>query len=90
MESIITDDMNHCLICGRPYPQKHHAMNAANKKKSEKYGLMVPLCEKHHTGAEGVHTDAERMKKMRQLAQTKFEAIHGHELWMQEFGKNYL
>lgn len=90
MESIITNDMNHCFICGRPYPQKHHAMNGANKKKSEKYGLMVPLCERHHTGDEGVHRKPERMLAMRQLAQIKFEKIYSHELWLQEFGKSYL
>lgn len=90
MESIIADDMEHCFICGRPYPQKHHAMNHAYKKKAEKYGLIVPLCERHHTGAEGVHTKPEKMLAMRQLAQIKFEERYGHELWMQEFGKNYL
>lgn len=88
--SIITDDTEHCLICGRPFPHKHHAMNAANKKKAEQYGLLVPLCERHHTGDEGVHRKQERMLAMKQLAQIKFEEKHSRELWLQEFGKSYL
>jgi hypothetical protein len=27
---------------------------------------------------------------LQQVAQTRFEEIYGHELWMKEFGKNYL
>ena len=90
MESIITNDLTHCFICGKPNPQIHHMMNAQNRKKSEKYGLIVPLCMMHHTGLEGVHADAKRMKEMRQLAQRKFEEKYGHELWMKEMGKSYL
>ena len=90
MESILTDDIEHCIVCGRPYPHKHHVMNKFHKKKSEQYGLMVPLCALHHTGEAGVHTRPELMLAMRQMAQKKFEEKYGHELWMQEFGKNYL
>lgn len=32
-KSIMTDDLEHCFICGRPYPNIHHMMNGANKKK---------------------------------------------------------
>lgn len=87
--SILTKDLNHCFVCGRPEPQMHHAMNKADKKKAEIFGLMLPLCEKHHTGAEGVHTDPERMKACRRMAQREFEKIHGHEEWMKQFGKDY-
>ena len=89
-ESIITEDMEHCFVCGRPYPQIHHIMNKSDKKKSEKYGLLVPLCMEHHTGAAGVHTKPERMLAMRQFGQKEFERRYSHELWMKEFKKNYL
>ena len=90
MESIITNDMEHCFICGRPYPQVHHIMNKFDKKRSEKYGLIIPLCIEHHTGSAGVHTKPERMLAMRQLGQREFERRYGHELWMSEFKKSYL
>ena len=90
MEAIITNDMEHCYICGKPYPQMHHIMNKYDKKKSEKYGLIVPLCLTHHTGDLGVHTHPDRMLQMRRIGQRKFEELYGHEMWMKEFGKNYL
>ena len=65
-------------------------MNKADKKKSEKYGLILPLCANHHTGAEGVHKKPERMLACRQMAQRKFEEEHTREEWISEFGKSYL
>lgn len=88
--SIITDDLDHCYICGALYPQKHHIMNKYDKEKSDKWGLCVPLCINHHTGNEGVHTRPDRMLEMRRIGQKKFEELHGHDKWMELFGKNYL
>ena len=65
-------------------------MNASNKAKSEKYGLILPLCMNHHTGAEGVHTKPEKMLACKQMAQRKFEEDHTREDWILEFGKSYL
>lgn len=65
-------------------------MNGANKKKAEQYGLILPLCINHHTGAEGVHTKPERMLACRQMAQRKFEEEHTRDEWVKIFGKNYL
>lgn len=90
MESKFTKDLEHCFVCGRPYPHIHHMMNGANKKKAEKYGLILPLCLNHHTGAEGVHSKPEKMLACRQMAQRKFEEEHTREEWLSEFGKSYL
>ena len=65
-------------------------MNGANKKKAEQYGLILPLCINHHTGAEGVHTKPEKMLACRQMAQRKFEEEHTRDEWVKIFGKNYL
>lgn len=90
MESKFTKDLKHCFECGAPNAQIHHMMNGANKKKSEKYGLILPLCINHHTGAEGVHTKPEKMLSCRRMAQYKFEEEHTREEWIAEFGKSYL
>lgn len=63
LKSIITKDLEHCYLCGAPDPQIHHIFNGAMKRKSEKYGLIMPLCMNHHTGPEGVHTDPDKMKE---------------------------
>ncbi len=88
--SIMTEDLEHCFVCGRPFPQYHHIMNSANKAKSEEYGLILPLCLNHHTGAEGVHTKPEKMLACKQMAQKKFEETHSREEWIEIFGKSYL
>lgn len=87
MESILTDDMSHCYICGSPREQIHHCMNGANRKKSEKYGLIIPICHECHTK---LHDKDDNMLRMRKIAQRKFEQVHSRGLWMIEFGKNYL
>ena len=90
IKSIMTQDFEHCFVCGRPYPQIHHIMNGSNKAKSEEYGLILPLCLNHHTGAEGVHTKPEKMLACKQMAQKKFEETHSREEWREIFGKSYL
>ena len=90
MESKFTNDLNKCFVCGRPFPQIHHCMNGANKRNAEKYGLILPLCINHHTGAEGVHAKPERMLACRQMAQRKFEEEHTRDEWIDLFGKSYL
>lgn len=88
--SLFTEDLDHCYVCGRPYPNIHHIMNGSNKAKSEEYGLILPLCLNHHTVAEGVHTKPEKMLACKQMAQKKFEETHSREEWREIFGKSYL
>ena len=91
MESIIQEEKE-CWFCGiRAGLERHHILaGAANRQISEKYGLTVWLCHTHHTGREGAQYDPEKSLLLKQEAQRKFEAIHGHELWMQLIRKNYL
>ena len=55
--SIMTDDFHSCYVCGLQATDIHHVMHGADKKLSETYGLMVPLCRRchykvHHTGCD--------------------------------------
>ena len=55
--SIMTDDMGSCYVCGARADEIHHVLHGPDKKLSEKYGLMVPLCREchnkvHHQGGE--------------------------------------
>lgn len=72
---------------------RHHFLHGtANRKKAEHYGLWAYLCVKRHHeyGPEAPHANAEVDRRLKQMAQRAFEQKHSHELWMQEFGKNYL
>lgn len=87
IKSIMTDDLDHCYFCPRARQHIHHIMNAANKKKSEKYGLLLPVCFSCHTK---IHGNSLYMLAVRQMGQGRFEELYSRELWMKEFGKNYL
>ena len=41
--SVLTDDLDHCIITGDSNHAIHHVFNGPNKKLSEKYGFLVPL-----------------------------------------------
>lgn len=72
---------------------RHHFMHGtANRKKAEKYGLWAYMCAaRHHEyGPESPHGNAEVDRRLKQTAQKIFEERYSHDLWMQEFGKNYL
>ncbi len=81
-----------CAICGNPNYQLHHIMHKG-------YGIggrgvwrnLVPLCELHHTGAEGVHTN----KIFDQFWKDKHESLFGPhyfkdawDLWMERHIEN--
>lgn len=83
-----------CFFCGRTDNlQCHHAISgSANRKLADKYGLTVWLCVYHHTGGKkSVHQDYSMNLQVKQYAQRYFlENIGDMDLWMKEFGKNYL
>lgn len=69
----------------------HHIFGAANRKWSEKFGLKIWLCPKHHNMSdEGVHFNKALDLQIKQIAQREFEDTYGHEEFMRIFGKNYL
>lgn len=71
---------------------KHHIFGGtANRKLSEKYGLTVYLCGKHHNSSdEGIHNNPDYDLQMKQLAQMAFEQTRSRQEFMQIFGRNYL
>lgn len=84
----MTDDWETCFLCGKQAQQIHHIFNKFDKKRSEKYGLLIPLCAKCHSD---IHDrNPKTNKELKRLAQTKFIIQFGEELWWKEFGKSYL
>lgn len=52
-KSILTGDMTACMVCQKPHPEVHHVIYGnSNRKWSDKYGLIVPLCAEHHRGSD--------------------------------------
>jgi hypothetical protein len=83
-----------CFFCGNTQNlEEHHCLHGtANRKKAEKYGLTVWLCNYHHTGGlKSVHKCKQMDRILQVFAQKYFlENIGDMELWMKEFRKNYL
>lgn len=88
--SILMNKEDGCLICGSPYVEAHHVFGASSRGLSEKYGLVVYLCAKHHRGNTGAHFDPSLDKALKRLAQEKFEELYGHDKFMELFMRNYL
>ena len=91
-KSVMTEDMEHCFVCGSPYIQTHHVLyGAGNRIIADRYGYIIPLCLEHHTGNGGVHFNEEMDLHFKQMAQEHFEKHHGtREDFIKVFGKSYL
>ena len=89
--SILTDDLEHCYICGASPVHIHEVFyGSANRKKSISTGCCVPLCYDHHVGRHGVHYDHDLDWRLKQECQKRFEELHGFIKFMETFKRNYL
>ena len=89
--SLISNERE-CFICGTTTNLNlHHIFfGVSNRKQSDKYGLWVFLCVRHHTGNEGVHFNKELDLELKQMAQNKFEETHTREEFRAIFGKSWV
>lgn len=90
--SILTLDDEHCYMCKRfCIPEIHHIFGGPNRKNSEQYGLVVPLCHKcHNEPPYGVHFNKKNRLKLQAEAQRKYESIVDHKSFMRVFGRDYI
>lgn len=70
--------------------EKHHIFLAANRKISEKYGMVEDFCPSCHRGDNGIHFNKSMMLRYKQKHQSIFEEQYGREAWMKLIGRNYL
>lgn len=92
-KSVMCKDMDHCYVCKKPHPHVHHIFfGTANRKMSERYGYVVPLCGYHHNMSnEGVHFNKKRDRIFKEMAQLHFEWAYGtREEFIKIFGRSYL
>lgn len=94
LTSVFTTDMDHCIFTGSPVVERHHIFGGALRKKSEKYGFVVPLRPDLHPNGVHFKRTPENLKidgKLKAMCQEYYEEHIGtREDWMREFGKNYL
>lgn len=92
MSKSILQEEKECWVCGMQAGLECHHIFAgvANRKISEKYGLKVWLCQRHHTGSRGAQYDQSLNRQLKEAAQRAFEQRHSHREWMELIRKNYL
>jgi hypothetical protein len=91
--SIMVDDKEHCIFCFSPYVEEHHIFfGTSDRPIAEKYGLTVPLCNKHHTGsADSPHKNRIIDLALKCWAQTVYEQrIGDRDSFRREFKRSYL
>lgn len=81
-----------CVVCGSPYVQRHHVLyGTGNRKVSDKYGYVIPLCAEHHIGGNGIHRNRGMALHWMELAQQHYERHKGtRQDFIREFGRSYL
>lgn len=92
MKSILQEDTDYCFFCGRYGTEIHHIFfGTANRKLSDKYGMVVGLCYNHHRGRQGIHNGNRELDIMlKQIAQTRFRQVYPEVDFLAVFGKNFL
>lgn len=94
--SIITDDLEHCIECGRTNINKHEVFfGTANRKLSIEDGLVIPLCQYYHHNqfnCTGIHFDNELNRKWKKIAEKKWIEHYGKtkDEFRERYGMNYL
>lgn len=101
MKSIMHEKDGTCYLCIKlegnyrlQQVEEHHVVfGTANRRKSEKYGLKVYLCHRHHEhdgGAFAVHRNKDVRNFLCEQAQRTFERKYPDLSFLAEFGRNYL
>ncbi len=92
--SILTDDLDQCIICGKSPVNKHEIFyGSKNRLNSIKYGLVIPLCtEEHHNQIDkkGIHFDKELNDYWHRKGQTAFNKVYPNLNFIDIFKRNYL
>ena len=90
--SIIVEDLDFCIVCGRPHPHKHEVFFGEKQRKhSIKYGMVLPLCYLHHEGNDGPHLNRAVDLHYKEMAQLAWERTYGsREEFRNVFGKSYV
>ena len=93
--SIFTDDMNKCIVTSAMTSiERHHVFGGADRKKSEKYGFVVPLHSSVHPN--GAYRTDDNWKELehwiKRMCQEYFIEVAKHgdrDAWYREFGRYY-
>ena len=84
--SIITDNLDYCIICGKPKQDLNEIFAGRNRQNSMKYGLVIPMCRNCHIK---YTNDGIMQFYWKKIGQEKFEEIYDED-FLEIFKRNYL
>lgn len=70
--------------------QLHHVFPGARRQMSDKTGCVCWLCERHHTGEQGVHRHRALALWLMQRCQMEYMQRYGRRDFMEKFGKDFM
>lgn len=85
--SIFTDDLSHCILCGKKKEHLHEVIFGSNRLNSIKYGIVIPLCSKCHLEC---HKNSQLQRVWKVKAQIMFEKTYPNLDFIKIFGRNYI
>lgn len=84
--SILTDNLDYCIICGQKKQDLNEIYPGRNRQNSMKYGCVIPMCRNCHTK---YTNDRNLQLYWMKLCQKKFNEIY-EEDFLSIFRRNYL
>lgn len=85
--SILTTNLNKCLICGKKRDNLHEVFYGTGKRQlSIKYGCVIPLCYSCHVR---IHQDSVLSILWKVKCQEMFEKVYPDLNFLEIFGINY-
>lgn len=85
--SLFTDDLDHCIICGKKKDNIHEVIYGKNRINSMKFGLTIPLCNYHH---KLIHSNPILSNEYKKKGQALFDRAYPDLKFEDIFKKNYL
>lgn len=90
-KSVLTDDLEHCILTGSPEVHIHHVFGGPNRKNSEEDGFVVPLRpDLHNMSDRGVHFDRDLDLMFKKKCQELFEQTRTREEFIKRYGKSWI
>lgn len=88
MDSIITEYLDYCLLCGRPtYDDIHHCLCGSDRKHADEDGLTIPLCRDCHNF---IHQNPRALAMSKIIGQLAYEREHTREEFRARYRHSYL
>ena len=81
--SLFTDNLDKCYFCNKPKDDLHELLGGKNRNNSMKYGLVLPVCRKHHN-------EIQHSQYYKRIAQIKFQEVYPGVDFVDIFKINYL